>query len=159
MKSKMKPNARRVKAEKTSNTPSVEFRLKGSEWLVLPLSLLALACTYTFLSTLPNGNYFNISSPTVTSVLVGVFAAIYIYKALRRAPRHPFATVVASIFSVVFIILVGVLIATSGNECGGDCNTSSALVAWLVVFNPFVAMLWSPLAIGGIVTMLVKLKK
>lgn len=150
-----KPNNKRA----SNITPAdTGFRLKGSEWLTLPLGILVLACLYTFMSTMQSFN-FSLTSPCAVSLLVGVFSIIYVYKSLRAEPRHPIATVIAYVFSAILVILGGVLIVASGDGCGGDCSTSSALVAWLVVFNPIVAILWSPLAIIGTVLLLTKRSK
>ena len=145
------------KGNRTPNTipTSTSFRLKGSEWLALPLGILALVCLYVVGSTMQSFSP-SFTSPTIVSLLVGIFSAIYVYKVLKTAPRHPVATAIAYIFSVFLVILAGVLNATSGNECGSDCNTSTALVAWIIAFNPYAAMLWSPLAIIGIVLIIVK---
>jgi uncharacterized membrane protein YdcZ (DUF606 family) len=150
-----KSNNKRASNTAPANTG---FRLKGSEWLTLPLGILILACLYTFASTMQSFN-FSLASPSAISLLVGVFSVIYVYKSLKAEPRHPVATVIAYVFSAFLVILGGVLIATSGNECGGNCSTSSALIAWLVVFNPFTAILWSPLAIIGAVLLLTKRSK
>lgn len=150
-----KVKVRRAPAALTDTT----FRLKGSDWLLLPLGVLAFACTYAFTSTLPSHSYFTFSNPTVICLLVGIFSLIYIYKVLRGSPRYPAANAIAYTFSAALVLLGAVLIATSGNECGGNCNTSSALVAWIVLFNPLVAWLWSPLAIIGTVLLLVKRSK
>ena len=150
-----------TKKSKTKQSPSTvlaatNFQLKGSDWLALPLSVLVFICAYTFTSTLPSHSYFTFSNPTIISFLVGIFSALYVYKVIRKSPRFLLANVIAYIFSVALVILAGIVIATSFNECGSNCNTSSALVAWVVVFNPLLAPLWSPLAIIGAIALLAK---
>lgn len=154
--SKTKKATRTTKNKEKSNAAITAegFRFRGSEWLVLPLGLLALACLYVFTTSFQESD-ISLTSPAVISLLVGIFSVVFIYKALKGVSRHPVANVVAYAFSAALVALAGVLIMTLGH-CEGDCNTSFALSAWLVVFNPYVAVIWLPLAVVGIVGLFVK---
>lgn len=72
--------------------------------------------------------------------------------------------IIAYIFSIVLLLMVIVLVSTSGHECtgfygtSGNCSDDSNLVLWLLLFNPMIVILWAPLSIVGIAALLIERK-
>ncbi|MFI5746565.1 hypothetical protein ACIBBE_11590 [Streptomyces sp. NPDC051644] len=147
--------------KRTATEPGAEYlgntRLKKGDWLILPLGILAALCVSQIvmswqglLSLVPGSPAGFFYHPPFIAFLIIIFSAIYIYKIVRRLPRHIVAKVAAYALSFT-IILIGIAMAF---YAGSDYYQF-----FILFFNPLVSPFMLVITIGGIVASLLPSKK
>lgn len=139
-----------------AQTTVANTRIKKGDWLMVPLAMLTLLCGYHIVSTwrspislLPGSLIGFFMAPLWTSLLATTFSVIYIYKTVRRAPRHIVAKVVAYVLSFI-TIAVGLF---------ASFRSDQYFVFWVFFFNPYVTPIVVVASIGGIVASLMPARK
>lgn len=144
------------------------FSFRPSDWLILTLVVLVIEC----LLLLGNSNVWSglintssfeglFYSPPIPTLLVLVFSAIFIYKAIMRRRLNKYAIAIAVLLSIVgFLFLFG--ITPSGQRCTGlfgvlqDCSEIYRFQIYVLFLNPFSLIAGSFLAFTATLALLMQ---
>jgi flagellar biosynthesis protein FlhB len=132
------------------------IRLKGNDWLIIPLGIVVIICVTLFV---PNIATFNtiFTLHALVIVLTAIFSVLYIYRVITQKNIRPLAKIIAYIISIIFL---GVLILSVGQSCVGffgaqrTCNDAVRFLFWLILLNPFSLPILLFLSAGGLATLL-----
>lgn len=139
------------------NNKPAQLRLKGNDWLIIPLGIVVIICIILIAPNITGADSI-FTIPTLTIALISIFSALYIYQVLIHKKILLLAKIIAYIFSIIFL---GILLLSLGQSCGGffgtpaNCNDALYLLFWIFLLNPFSLPILLLLSAGGLVVLLI----
>lgn len=143
-----------------------KYTLTKTNWLTLPLGLLAITCWYFFSTTIPSTHSLSslLILPTYAAFFVGLFSTLYIYCVLARRYINLFVQVLGWVFSIIFIASAAYIILGSGSICTGlfgvldNCSNVHYFRIYTLLLNPYTLPVFNFFAIAGAIGLLINIR-